>query len=91
MKLRVAHYPQIPCKPFTVEVNALEEALLLFNVLADYDLFQYNNRIKPDYSNATTLEYWDEDEKEWLTWYDEDGYEIEDYELKNGKAVLKEN
>lgn len=63
MKLRIAHYPQIPCKPFYVEVNSIQEGYKLSQVLADYDLFQYENKIKPDYSNMTVLEQFDEDTK----------------------------
>lgn len=72
LKLRVSHYPQIPCKPFVISVESLKEAKKIFDVLADYDLFQFNNKIKPDYANATVLEYWDEEEQEWLSWCDEE-------------------
>jgi hypothetical protein len=89
MKLRISHYPQIPCKPFKVDVKTLEEGLLLIEILSNYDLFQFQNKIKPDYCNSTTFECWDEEDQEWLSWCDEEGYEIEDYELKDGKAVLR--
>lgn len=72
MKLRIKHYPQIQCKPFIVEVNSLEEAKKISDTLAYYDLFQYENKIKPDYSNMTILEEYDEKEKEWLSWEDEE-------------------
>jgi hypothetical protein len=72
MKLRVAHFPKIPCKPFYVEVQDLQQAKLISDALARYDLFQYNNRIKPDYSNATVIEQWDEEEQDWLSWCDEE-------------------
>jgi len=39
MKLRVAHYPQVPCKPFYVEVDSLEEAKKFFDILAEYDMY----------------------------------------------------
>jgi hypothetical protein len=72
MKLRVSHFPQVPCKPFIVSVDSLKEARKIFDVLAEYDIFQFENRIKPDYCNATVLEQWDEEEQEWLSWYDEE-------------------
>jgi hypothetical protein len=72
MKLRVCHYPQVPCKPFITEVKDLKQAHLLYNVLADYDLFQFENRIKPDYANATVVEMWDEEENEWISWCDDE-------------------
>lgn len=71
-KLRVSHYPQIPCKPFIVEVKDLEEAKKISDVLANYDLFQYDNRIKGDYANTTIVEEYDEEEGEWLSWSDEE-------------------
>lgn len=71
-KLRVWHIPQIPMKPFHIEVSSIEEAWKILNVLWDYDLFQYENHVKPDYSNASGLEYWDETEQDWIEWYDEE-------------------
>jgi len=88
MKLRLSHYPQIPCKPFVVEVSSLEEALRIRNILANYDSFQFDNNIKPDYCNMTTLEEFNANEQEWLDWEDENGYRLEDYELKYDEAVL---
>ena len=94
-KLRVSHFPQVPCKAFHVDVDSIEEAMKIKNILANYDLFQYNNRIKPDYCNVTTIDMWDEDSDGegnpgWCNWSDEEGYEIDCYELVDGKAVLEE-
>lgn len=72
MNLRVAHFPQIPCKPFDVEVEDLKQAKLVMDVLSNYDLFQYENSIKPDYCNVTVLEMWDEEVEDWCNWYDEE-------------------
>ena len=71
-KLRVSHFPQVPCKAFNVEVKDLEEAKKISDVLADYDFFQYKNRIKPDYSNVTIIEEFDEEENEWISWMDDE-------------------
>ena len=70
--LRVVHYPQVPCKPFIVGVETLEEAKKICDTLANYDLFQYENKIKPDYTNATVVEEYDEDEMEWVSWLDDE-------------------
>ena len=70
MKLRIAHFPQIPCKPFYVEVKDLEQARLMYDALANYDLFQYNNNIKGDYNNATDIQMYEDGE--WVTWYDDE-------------------
>lgn len=34
--------------------------------------FSIKKRIKPDYSNATVLEQYDESEGEWVSWFDEE-------------------
>ena len=74
--LRVWHIPQFPGKPFHVYVDTLQEAQRVLNVLANYDLFQYKNKIKPDYSNAAGLEQYAADsgggEPGWCEWYDEE-------------------
>ena len=75
--LRVYHIPQVPMKAFYVDVNDLVEAVLVMNLLADYDQFQLDNRVKPDYSNANGLEVYEPEGKdespgsEWCSWYPE--------------------
>lgn len=74
--LRVWHVPQVPGKPFHIYVDTPQEAQRLVNALAQYDLFQYENRIKPDYINASGLERYEaasgEGEPGWCEWYDEE-------------------
>jgi hypothetical protein len=72
MRLKVCHYPQVPCRPFEVEIDSLEKAKLIMDTLADYDLFQFNNHIKPDYANATVLRMWDNEDNDWTDWNDEE-------------------
>lgn len=60
MKLRVWHIPQVPMKAFYVDVSSVEEGVKIMDVLANYDLFQYDNNIKPDYCNANGLQMYDE-------------------------------
>lgn len=74
--LRVWHIPQIPGKPFHVDVATLREGALLLRALADYDLFQFQNRIKPDYANTQGLEVYKGGE--WCEWESPDGDEIGD-------------
>ncbi|UXO88849.1 hypothetical protein [Bacillus safensis] len=50
----------------------LEEAKLIYNTLGNYDLFQFENNVKPDYANATFIEEFDEEENEWVSWFDEE-------------------
>lgn len=60
-KLRVAHYPQIPCKPFTVEVKDESEAKKIVDVLTEQHLWLYDHKMIPDYCNAITVEMYDAD------------------------------
>ena len=69
--LRVWWIPQIPMKPFCVDVDSLAEGRKLRTVLADYDLFQYEHNIKSDYSNVGgTHRYEDGDGSGNLDWFD---------------------
>lgn len=85
MKLKVWWIPQVPMKAFEREVPNLATAKILLEVLADYDAFQYENRIKPDYANAGGLLVWDEaldgDDK-WTDWESDDFDSIDDMTLE---------
>ena len=69
--LRVWWIPQIPGEPFYVPVKNLEEAKLIMDTLAKYDIFQFENNIKPDYCNAGDLEYYEVDYG-WIDWVSAD-------------------
>lgn len=76
-RLQVWWIPQVPMRPFDVEVASIEEAAKIMTVLADYDRFQFENNIKPDYCNTGDLRVWDEDadgegNPGWVDWYDEE-------------------
>ena len=59
---RVWHVPQVPGPAFYYEVPDLKTAKILTEALGLYDLFQYENRIKPDYANAGGIEVWEDGE-----------------------------
>ena len=75
--LRVWWIPQVPMKAFHVDVASPKEAQKIMFVLAEYDRFQFENRIKPDYCNAGGLEVYSADcdgegNEGWEEWYDEE-------------------
>ena len=75
-KLRVWWKPQIPMnKSFYVDVKTPEEAKKILDTLAEYDLFQLAENIKPDFSNAGGLEEYDNG---WNEWYSEEGEDIDE-------------
>lgn len=79
-QLRVCHNCQVGAVPnFYIEVSSIEEAWLIMNILWEYDDFQFNNNVKPDYCNMTVLEVFNEEEKDWEEWYDELGLNIKEH------------
>lgn len=88
---RVQHIPQVGSSPsFFVECATIEEAVHLKNALCFYDLFQLKNKIKPDFCNWSTIQFWDNtltqeemEERElkdkWVDWYIDSHEDIEEY------------
>lgn len=70
MSMRVWWIPQVPMEAFRVEVDGLQQAVLLLETLAHYDIFQYENNIKPDYCNAGGVEVFVDGD--WESWCDEE-------------------
>lgn len=87
--LRVWWIPQIPGEPFHVSVASPAEAKKIMEVLANYDIFQFENRIKGDYANVGGLECFQQygaptspdDFPDWCEWESDDGDNIDDYEI----------
>jgi hypothetical protein len=75
-QLRVWWIPQVPMKAFRVDVKTIDEAKLLLDTLAKYDIFQFENKVKPDFANAGGLEMFEDGE--WCEWYDDEGNSIDD-------------
>ena len=84
-KLRVWWNPQVgtDCDIFYVPVKTIEEGKMIMDLLAAYDAFQLQNRIKPDYTNVGGLEMWSEEDAEWEDWHmetDNDYFDnVDDY------------
>lgn len=57
---RVWHIPQVPMDAFYVHVADLDTAALVIEVLAEYDKFQFEKRVKPDYCNVSGVDAWDD-------------------------------
>lgn len=66
--LRIWWIPQVPMKAFHRSVPTISEAKRLLETLAHYDIFQFENNIKPDYSNMGGLSVFEDDE--WMGWED---------------------
>ncbi len=68
--LKVWWVPQVPGKKFEADVASVAEGVKLMRVLADYDAFQFENNIKPDYCNAGGIMMLENGE--WVDWFDEE-------------------
>ncbi len=80
--LMVWWIPQVPMNGFLFPVENLREAKHIILCLGKYDLFQYENRIKGDYSNVGGLLVFEDDE--WVEWADIiSGNGIDDIIIKN--------
>ena len=71
-KLRVFHQIIGVSKIFTQEVETEEEALAVYNAIADTMLFLYGRNVIGDYDNVIGVEMYDEDDAEWVAYYDEE-------------------
>jgi hypothetical protein len=90
-KLRVWHIPQVGCNAsLYIPVETVEEGKKVMDILACYDLFQLENRIKPDYCNVSGLQIFNEDDQEWEDWFIEtkDDYfdDVDEY-LENDEKI----
>lgn len=64
--LRVWWIPQVPMEPFYFNVVSAEVGTMTTDVLAAYDIFQYENNVKPDFSNAGGIQVFEDGE--WVDW-----------------------
>ena len=82
-KMRVWWIPQVPMKSFYVPVDTLEEGKKIMDILAAYDAFQLQNRVKSDYCNAGGLQMYNPETEDWEDWYleTEDDYfeDVDEY------------
>lgn len=68
--VRVWWIPQVPGAAFEVPVESEEQGRWLCNVLADYDAFQYEHHVKPDYCNAGGVQVYEVIDNGLGDWYD---------------------
>lgn len=78
-KLQVRHYAQVPCEPFCVDVKDEYEAYKIIQVLANQHLFLLEQNIIPDFSNAIIVVMYDEQDMEWVDYFNEEEGEEWDY------------
>ena len=79
-RMYIQHIPMFGMsKSLFIEVNSPEEAWSVALLIWKYDLFQYDNDIKPDYINRTDLIYWNDNLKKWDGWQDDEGSDFREH------------
>ena len=79
--LKVWWIPQVPMKSFSVNVDTPKEGKKILEILAKYDIFQFENNIKPDYCNAGGLSI-ENEFGEFEDWHNDDGETIDEIEFE---------
>lgn len=79
---RVCWCPQVPMQPYERSVESLALAGYAIEILAAYDLYLFEKKLKPDYTNAGWVEAWTQEEG-WQNWCSEDGDEFGDWWEEN--------
>ena len=76
--LRVYYIPQIPMRGFEYDVPDLKSAVMVLDALSRFSLFEFENRVKPDYSDAGGVQRYEDDGEGGHDWFD-----VDDDELQN--------
>jgi hypothetical protein len=58
---KVWYIPQVPGKPFEVQVDNLVTARLILDTLTNFSGFEFEHRVKPDYCDAGGIAVLDDD------------------------------
>jgi hypothetical protein len=77
--LKVWYVPQIPMEGFEVAVPDLRTAKLVLDALCAFSLFEFENRVKPDYADTGGVVRYEEGD-DGPEWFDVDECELESVE-----------
>lgn len=64
-KFKAWYIPQIPMKAFEVVVDTATEAQAALDLLINFSIFEYDNKVKPDYCDSGGIVVWDEADQDW--------------------------
>lgn len=78
VKLRM-YFHILGAKPYYKEVSSVEEAKVMIDAIADFVNAKVAEGTFPDHCSAAGLEEYDEEEKDWMTWYDENGLDFNEH------------
>ena len=81
-KLRI-YYIILGTKTYYKEVSSPEEAKIMIDAIADFVNTKVCEGVFPDHCSVAGLEYFDEEEQDWLTWYDDEGLDFKEHFEEN--------
>lgn len=65
-RFKAWYIPQIPMTAFEVEKPTASEAQAALDLITDFSIFEFENKVKPDYSDVGGVQEWDETDQEWI-------------------------
>ena len=65
--------------PYHKEVSSVEEAKIMIDAIADFVNEKVKEGVFPDHCSVAGLEEYDEEVKDWVTWYDENGLDFNEH------------
>ena len=77
-KLRI-WYTILGTETYYQEVKTPEEAKLVIDSIARFLNTKVEEGVFEDHCSAAGLEVYDNDEKDWVEWYDEDGLDLDEH------------
>ena len=77
-KLRM-YYLILGTKPYHKEVSSVEEARIMIDAISSFVNAKVDEGAFPDHCSTAGIEEYDEEEKDWVTWYDEEGHDFDEH------------
>ena len=64
-RFKIWYIPQVPMPAFEREYEDFETAKTVLNAIINFSIFEYDNNVKPDYSDVAGISFWEEAEQDW--------------------------
>ena len=64
-RFKIFYIPQVPMPAFEREYEDFETAKEVLNAIINFSIFEFDNNVKPDYSDVAGISFWEEAEQDW--------------------------
>ncbi len=64
-RYRAFYMPQVPMAAVTIETLSLDHAVIALDAMITLSIFEYENKVKPDYSDIAVIEKYDFESQTW--------------------------